>query len=761
MGGESTLNHKTVFLVDRSTSFMLQSCEQPIEFDVFTKNRQTPAGIIPLAAICKSLWTCTVESIMEYARVSWDLFPELDHLLAMAVFHNSGANVLTEWIDDHQNLTYLSTALAKCALIEPPSPSTVSTRAENFAPNAIQHVLRLLRECSPMQSQRLRQKCEVSNGGRVIVVSQFANNTQVTNFVKQFNEQLLAQAEQSTGNSLSDPEPCPTSPPTSSSHSSQHTTLPVEQCELVVLNTFPVVGKVPKITEINEQSVSPILRCSVQNVRSGQQIATRMIKLVLEHYGLSSTTVTGIPMKEEQNASSSANYDVEIVHANEVHADVLQTRADHPDGSHSACLSMKEEAQYETVSLKWCTPKSSQIDLQHCSSAHRFTAVDVNSRPSSCLINFLLSGRTVMLEMPKLKGKCMSHMLAAHAGELYIHTLNHSRSVLEELPSITEGVGGRITDYRITDFGELIRKAKLVRCKMPENVTSNSTTAGMTVDGVAVGGSSVGSNATGRNHMDLPLDRAKQFLHKQTLYWPLTLGHTLMFNLTTQLQPLFTLMPKEQLTLEEVNECKAAIYQVVSMESKNQPLPALSVACRGRHAKREESYKLLWKELEQFVELHACTTEHNQVLHCIRELHNKSDKKGGDLTSNGSVATPLTSASRKFAIVDEAEVAWKELEKFNNLSEREKAEVATAEPAEKKAKYVSLTSASALVANASKSSARSTFTIGGPISLFGLYAKKLDQESSKKRLEFKGRMNGLSVAPLYTTINELKPENPL
>ena len=38
---------------------------------------------------------------------------------------------------------------------------------------------------------------------------------------------------------------------------------------------------------------------------------------------LASTTVTGIPMKEEQNASSSANYDVELFHHGESHARLL------------------------------------------------------------------------------------------------------------------------------------------------------------------------------------------------------------------------------------------------------------------------------------------------------------------------------------------------------------------------------------------------------------------------------------------------------
>ena len=45
-----------------------------------------------------------------------------------------------------------------------------------------------------------------------------------------------------------------------------------------------------------------------------------------------------------------------------------------------------------------------------------------------------------MLEMPRRSGsKIMSHMLTSHGGEIFIHTLNIARSVLEDPPSISEG----------------------------------------------------------------------------------------------------------------------------------------------------------------------------------------------------------------------------------------------------------------------------------------------------------------------------------
>ena len=178
---------------------------------------------------------------------------------------------------------------------------------------------------------------------------------------------------------------------------------------------------------------------------------SKLSHLILSHYDLASTTVTGIPMKEEQNASSSANYDVEIFHSSAAHFAILQGN---PQDSAlvKTFRCFDEGTEYETVTLKWCTPRGcSASEMQNCTAMHRITPVDVNSRPSSCLINFLLNGRSVMLEMArKSGGKAISHLLASHGGEIFIHTLSTSRSVLEDPPSISEGCGGRVTDYRIT-----------------------------------------------------------------------------------------------------------------------------------------------------------------------------------------------------------------------------------------------------------------------------------------------------------------------
>ena len=61
-------------------------------------------------------------------------------------------------------------------------------------------------------------------------------------------------------------------------------------------------------------AAGPVLRYQVFCVEAGEALARRLLSMALNHYELASTTVTGIPMKEEQNASSSASYDVELFH---------------------------------------------------------------------------------------------------------------------------------------------------------------------------------------------------------------------------------------------------------------------------------------------------------------------------------------------------------------------------------------------------------------------------------------------------------------
>lgn len=68
-----SVSHKTVFVVDHCP-YMAESSRQQVECDVLTKSRAQ--GVIPLAPVSKSLWTCAVECSMEYCRILYDVYPK-------------------------------------------------------------------------------------------------------------------------------------------------------------------------------------------------------------------------------------------------------------------------------------------------------------------------------------------------------------------------------------------------------------------------------------------------------------------------------------------------------------------------------------------------------------------------------------------------------------------------------------------------------------------------------------------------------------
>jgi len=121
-------NHKTIFVLDHTPYFGI-STECPLEFD-FLKSRGQ--NLIPLAPVCKSLWTTSVEASLEYCRIVWDLFPtgKLVYFLIINLLQNTlrllqyysyvasfqirfvvtdrAAYVLNSWSPLQQNLNHVS-----------------------------------------------------------------------------------------------------------------------------------------------------------------------------------------------------------------------------------------------------------------------------------------------------------------------------------------------------------------------------------------------------------------------------------------------------------------------------------------------------------------------------------------------------------------------------------------------------------------------------------------------------------------------------
>lgn len=407
--------------------------------------------------------------------------------------------------------------------------------------------------------------------GRTVIITSARDNASIENLMSMFHNELIKLNK----------------------HINQKTYMSVHHCHLVIINTYPD-SIACEVTDRPLHNISHILDLEVHSVPASK-IGIKVSNLLLKHYNLASTTVTGIPMKEEQNASSSANYDVEIYHAATAHTAILNANV----ADAKAVVAKKEEADYETIKLKWCTPRANNNlpDIHSCTTLHRITPVDINSRPSACLITFLLNGRSVLLEMIKQGGgKSISHVLKSYNGEIYIHTVSSGRTVLEDPPAISEGPGGKVTQYRVADFGNFMRlnllqpmKRKLVNDKKCED--------------------------------------AKEKLKKQTAYWPLITSSTMIYNLKQYTEPMLSLMVKENINDQEIMNCKQCIYALVTAESKNEHLITPSLTNPRKMMKKDDQYKSMWTELETFLKSNLYSENHCKVLQCLFECRGKVDEE--------------------------------------------------------------------------------------------------------------------------------------
>ncbi|XP_043943590.1 integrator complex subunit 13 [Protopterus annectens] len=688
-------SHKTVFVVDHCP-YMAEYCRQQVEFDMVTKNRTQ--GVIPLAPISKSLWTCAVEATMEYCRIMYDIFPS--HKLVNFIISDSKAHILNSWSHDHQSLQELMAALST---VGPPNPHMDVERCSilHGLVGAVESLCKITEYQHEARTSLMENADRVTNRGRIICVTNAKSDSHVDMLEECVLETILEHNKLAAG----------------SDHLMQ-----IQKCELVLIHTFPV-GEDSLVTGHPKKELSPVLTSEVHSVRAGRHLATKLNLLVQQHFDLASTTITNIPMKEEQHANTSANYDVELLHHQDAHLEFFKS-----GDAHAGNGSTRDGLLKETVTLKWCTPRTNNVELHYCTGAYRISPVDVNSRPSSCLTNFLLNGRSVLLEQPRKSGsKVISHMLSSHGGEIFLHVLSSSRSILEDPPSISEGCGGRVTDYRITDFGEFMRENRL--CPFPESRSSD-------------GGSS-----------ESPVERAKQQLERYTRYWPMIISQTTIFNMQAVV-PLATVIVKDSLTDDDVLNCQKTIYNLVDMERKNDPLPISTVGTRGKGPKRDEQYRIMWNELETLVRAHINNSEkHQRVLECLLACRSKPPEEE-ERKKRGRKKEDKEDKTEKSGKDTEADKTWQDGERIKGVLEREKEELVEAEvikdspdspepPAKKPCVSVDE------VQPVEKSK--------GPVSLLTMWTSRINTTNSRKHQEFVGRLNAVSnKVELY---QHLKEEN--
>ncbi|XP_054725944.1 protein asunder [Anastrepha obliqua] len=569
------LNQKTIFVLDHTQYFSISSEDYiPLELLKGKPGITEPSKDVPVSVgtsdvqFSKSLWTCSVESSIEYCRIVWDLFPR--GKLVRFIVSDTAAHIVNTWNLTTQNMSHVLNAMALVGV-----PQRNAVQSSDFSViHGLRAAIEALAEPTETQLALLQERDSalihsgenpMPNKGRVICITSARDNSSMKSLEDIFHTVLMQQ------NTLA---------------ATQRKMLHIDHCHLVIINVVPL-NIDSLVTNRGKMDLSSVLSTEIHTT-CAPNISNKLTHLIMSHYDLASTTVTGIPMKEEQNANSSANYDVEILHARNAHTSICGSEALLP-------TSRKEGAEYETVTLKWCTPRGcGSSDMQPCLAQHRVTPVDVTSRPSACLITFLLNGRSVLLEMPrKTGGKTTSHLLSARGGEIFIHALQITRSCLEDLPSISEGPGGRVTDYRIADFASFIKAHRFVPLKVKSKSEEN-------------------------------LHKARERLQRRSRYFPLTLNTSLIYNLQRNLNwvPYFLRkISKEDMDKTDETQCQQYIFEIYTAASRGEPLPFPNMGGgRLKGSKKADQYKLIYAELEVLIRAYATTPHHKVILESVQNV---------------------------------------------------------------------------------------------------------------------------------------------
>lgn len=580
--------HRTDFLLDSTNIYRFRASGRLYEIDLLKKNG---SANLPSSSFSKTLYTCAVEAILEYCRIVWDLFPAGERLIKTSCCSSNAVKSINSWDASLQNYECLLDGFGRYGASNPRINDLSVPPNFKYLTNGLAAELNLL----------------ALQGGEAGLPNRNVRIIIVTHLPRKAD--LLKEEIKATLQEYKKPI--------------------VDHLDIIVINTVPIEESQPNFPEDvqqvdlfqhDEELPFPV-KFTIYSVSSGVFLASKLIYLAFGHYELASSTISGIPMKEEQNAGSSANYDVEIVHSKKAHSQFFQSsgafEAGFDDLNPFFLSHTRNKTIYQSLILKWCTPKSSSVEINNCMGAYRITALDINNRPSSCLINFLLTGKTVNLEMNRYKNfKLMSHMLQSHNSELFIHVLSCTRSLIEDPPSISEGIGGRITDYRINEFADVMRRHRLV--KMDEQ-------------------------AGGTSH----LEQAKESIKRATTYWPLTTGLTVFFNIR-ELQTFYQMISKEKLTEPEVFDLKNIIYSLAGSETKGLSLPGVVSTfpnIRSKGLKKDDQYRIMWHEMELTLRAFNVTPEHQSVLQCLLDVKPKGNDAPNHIITSlngaGSVVNQL------------------------------------------------------------------------------------------------------------------------
>ncbi|CAF3374023.1 unnamed protein product [Rotaria sp. Silwood2] len=295
-------------------------------------------------------------------------------------------------------------------------------------------------------------------------------------------------------------------------------------------------------------------------------------------------------------------------------------------------------------------------------SAYRFSPLDVNSRESACLTNFLLSGKCVLLELGNLPNECainineygdencfnrsesdlssltttttttsanrlFSHMIISHNQELMIHSISFGSNN----PMSKMGPCYVVTDEKdnisINDLEELIDEIdddsleKDLRVESFINIIRTTTLY------------PVETMTSGK----IPIEDSLRLLERHTRRCPLLTNETILFNMPSPMNFLTNLILREKLSDDDISKCLTALKHVDNMERNGELLPVsnhfqYTTKIVTNKAKKDEAYRFLWREIEYLVRGYKDTSDSHRHIY-----QNILDRRKTDIENDSSI----------------------------------------------------------------------------------------------------------------------------
>jgi hypothetical protein len=191
------------------------------------------------------------------------------------------------------------------------------------------------------------------------------------------------------------------------------------------------------------------------------------------------------------------------------------------------------------IALRWkSTDRRVDVNSLSCSCIHRVTPVNPASSPSQCLMKHMGSGKSVILQLLTTPGSgggepsgLLTHVLLNHGGEVYIHCLHQTPSVLDLPLSFYSKKGPSV---RVRDFTTLMGITTIFPSpNPPTNSSHSSSKSSRDTHGVyqlSYVEQTEEPQQPGESPIRTPKYTTTKALERLTRYFPLLEGNTVLMD---------------------------------------------------------------------------------------------------------------------------------------------------------------------------------------------------------------------------------------